>query len=114
MKYNSLNSRYSIFAELMLLYVTAKSKIVTSLDILDEMRPIRCIEHKGPARKIPLAGNQQEINKAFELGYPSTLVLHSILHTVLLRITGLDDALLLGERLLYRGQDGIHVLHLLG
>ena len=44
----------------------------------------------------------------------SAFVLHTVFYPELLRITALDDALLLGKCLLYWGQDFIHVLHLLG
>lgn len=50
---------------------TLKKLFPSSLNILDEMRPIRCIEHKGHARKItPFVGNQLEICKALELDVP--------------------------------------------
>ena len=50
---------------------TLKKQFPSSLDILDEMRPIRCIEHKGHARKItPFVGDQLEICKAFEFEVP--------------------------------------------
>ena len=50
---------------------TLKKMFPSSLDILDEMRPIRCIEHKGHAMKItPFVGDQLEICKAFELEVP--------------------------------------------
>ena len=43
-----------------------KDKFASSLEILDEMRSIRCIEHPGHARKItPFVGAQLEICEAF-------------------------------------------------
>ena len=43
-----------------------KDKFSSSLEILDEMRCIRCIEHPGHARKItPFVGAQLEICEAF-------------------------------------------------
>ena len=43
-----------------------KDRFSSSLEILDEMRCIRCIEHPGHARKItPFVGAQLEICKAF-------------------------------------------------
>ena len=43
-----------------------KDKFSSSLEILDEMRSIRCIEHPGHARKItPFIGAQLEICEAF-------------------------------------------------
>jgi len=43
-----------------------KEKFSSSLEILDEMRSIRCIEHPGHARKItPFVGAQLEVCEAF-------------------------------------------------
>ena len=43
-----------------------KDRFSSSLEILDEMRSIRCIEHPGHARKItPFVGAQLEICEAF-------------------------------------------------
>ena len=43
-----------------------KKQFPSSLDILDEMRSVRCIEHKGHAKKItPFVGEQLDICKAF-------------------------------------------------
>lgn len=43
-----------------------KDKFSSSLEILDEMRSIRCIEHPGHARKVtPFVGAQLEICEAF-------------------------------------------------
>ena len=48
-----------------------KKKFPSSLDVLDEMRPIRCIEHKGHAKKItPFVGAQLDICKAFAFEVP--------------------------------------------
>ena len=48
-----------------------KKKFSSSLDILDEMRSIRCIEHEGHAKKItPFVGDQLEICKAFGFEVP--------------------------------------------
>ncbi len=48
-----------------------KKKFTSSLDILDEMRSIRCIEHKGHAKTItPFVGAQLEICKAFAFDVP--------------------------------------------
>ena len=39
--------------------------------VLDEMRPIRCIEHKGHARQVtPFVGKQVDICKAFDFRHP--------------------------------------------
>lgn len=47
------------------------SMFASSLDMLDEMRNIRCIEQQGHATKItPFVGKQVEIAKAFELDIP--------------------------------------------
>ena len=43
----------------------------SSLDILDEMRSIRCIEHTGKAKVItPFVGDQVDICKAFDVAIP--------------------------------------------
>ena len=43
----------------------------SSLEVLDEMRPIRCIEHCGKARFItPFIGEQVDICKAFGFDIP--------------------------------------------
>ena len=43
----------------------------SSLDILDEMRPIRCIEHTNKAKVItPFVGRQVDICDAFEVVIP--------------------------------------------
>lgn len=48
-----------------------KDKFGSSLDILDEMRSIRCIEHKGHAKHItPFVGTQVDICKAFGFEIP--------------------------------------------
>lgn len=48
-----------------------KEKFSSSLDILDEMRSIRCIEHKGKAKFItPFVGKQIEIAEAFGFEIP--------------------------------------------
>lgn len=48
-----------------------KKLFPSSLDILDEMRSIRCIEHEGHAKKItPFVGNQLEICEAFGFEVP--------------------------------------------
>lgn len=48
-----------------------KKQFPSSLDILDEMRSIRCIEHKGHAKKItPFVGVQLDICKAFGFEVP--------------------------------------------
>jgi len=40
-------------------------------EILDEMRPVRCIEHKGHARRItPFVGKQLEICRVFGFKVP--------------------------------------------
>ena len=50
---------------------TLKKQFPSSLDILDEMRSIRCIEHKGHAKKItPFVGDQLDICKAFGFEIP--------------------------------------------
>ena len=47
------------------------SMFASSLDMLDEMRNIRCIEQQGHATKItPFVGKQVEIAKAFGLDIP--------------------------------------------
>ena len=48
-----------------------KDKFSSTHEILDEMRSIRCIEHKGKARFItPFVGSQLEICKAFGFDVP--------------------------------------------
>lgn len=48
-----------------------KDKFASSLELLDEMRCIRCIEHPGHARKItPFVGAQLEICEAFGFAPP--------------------------------------------
>jgi len=48
-----------------------KKQFPSSLDILDEMRSVRCIEHKGHAKKItPFVGDQLDICKAFGFEVP--------------------------------------------
>lgn len=48
-----------------------KDKFDSSLDILDEMRSIRCVEHKGHAKHItPFVGTQVDICKAFGFDIP--------------------------------------------
>ena len=48
-----------------------KEKFSSSLDILDEMRSIRCIEHNGKAKFItPFAGKQIDIAEAFGFEIP--------------------------------------------
>jgi len=48
-----------------------KKKFPSSLDILDEMRSIMCIEHKGHAKKItPFVGAQLDVCKAFAFDVP--------------------------------------------
>ncbi len=48
-----------------------KDRFSSSLDVLDEMRPIRCIEHTGKAKYItPFVGEQVEICKAFGFEIP--------------------------------------------
>lgn len=48
-----------------------KKSFSSSLEVLDEMRSIRCIEHKGHAKCItPFVGDQIEIAKAFEFPIP--------------------------------------------
>lgn len=48
-----------------------KDKFGSSLDILDEMRSIRCIEHKGRAKHItPFVGTQVDICKAYGFEIP--------------------------------------------
>ena len=48
-----------------------KKKFDSSLDIIDEMRSIRCIEHKGHAKFItPFVGTQVDICKAFGFEIP--------------------------------------------
>jgi len=48
-----------------------KKSFCSFTDILDEMRPIRCIEHKGHARHItPFVGKQIDIFKAFGFDIP--------------------------------------------
>ena len=48
-----------------------KKLFPSSLDIIDEMRSIRCIEHKGHAKKItPFVGGQLEICKVFGFEVP--------------------------------------------
>ena len=48
-----------------------KDRFSSSLEVLDEMRPIRCIEHTGKARYItPFVGDQVEICKAFGFEIP--------------------------------------------
>jgi transposase len=49
-----------------------KDQFSSSLEVLDEMRPIRCIEHLGKAKYItPFVGEQVEICKAFGFNIPS-------------------------------------------
>lgn len=49
-----------------------KDKFSSSLEVLDEMRCIRCIEHPGHARKItPFVGAQLDICEAFEVAPPA-------------------------------------------
>ena len=48
-----------------------KQLFESSLDILDEMRPIRCIEHTNKAKVItPFVGAQVDICKAFDVAMP--------------------------------------------
>ena len=48
-----------------------KEKFTTSLEILDEMRPIRCVEHNHRAKKItPFIGKQVDICEAFGFEIP--------------------------------------------
>ena len=48
-----------------------KDRFGSTLDVLDEMRSIRCIEHKGKLRHItPFVGDQMDICKAFGIGIP--------------------------------------------
>ena len=48
-----------------------KKKFASTLDILDEMRPIRCIEHNGKAKFItPFIGAQLDICEAFGFDIP--------------------------------------------
>ena len=48
-----------------------KDKFSSSLDVLDEMRSIRCIEHKGKAKFItPFVGKQIDIAQAFGFEIP--------------------------------------------
>jgi len=48
-----------------------KKKFDSSLDIIDEMRSIRCVEHKGHAKFItPFVGTQVDICKAFGFEIP--------------------------------------------
>ncbi len=48
-----------------------KKQFSSSLDILDEMRSIRCIEHKGKAKFItPFVGKQIDIAQAFHFEIP--------------------------------------------
>jgi transposase len=48
-----------------------KNFFESSLDILDEMRPIRCVEHTNRAKLItPFVGAQVDICKAFEVEIP--------------------------------------------
>lgn len=50
---------------------TLKKQFPSSLDILDEMRSIRCVEHKGHAKKVtPFVGDQLDICKAFGFEVP--------------------------------------------
>lgn len=50
---------------------TLKKRFPSSLDILDEMRSIRCVEHKGHAKKVtPFVGDQLDICKAFGFEVP--------------------------------------------
>lgn len=50
---------------------TLRKQFPSSLDVLDEMRAIRCIEHSGHARKItPFVGAQVDICKAFGFEIP--------------------------------------------
>lgn len=48
-----------------------KEKFGSTLEVLDEMRSIRCIEHKGKLRHItPFVGDQVDICKAFGIDIP--------------------------------------------
>jgi len=48
-----------------------KDKFGSTLDVLDEMRSIRCVEHKGKMRHItPFVGDQVDICKAFGIDIP--------------------------------------------
>ena len=48
-----------------------KKQFASTQDILDEMRPIRCIEHNGRAKFItPFVGAQKDICKAFGFDIP--------------------------------------------
>ena len=48
-----------------------KDKFGSTLDVLDEMRSIRCIEHRGKLRHItPFVGDQVDICKAFGIDIP--------------------------------------------
>ena len=48
-----------------------KKQFPSSLDVLDEMRAVRCIEHSGHAKKItPFVGAQVDICKAFGFEIP--------------------------------------------
>ena len=48
-----------------------KTLFESSLDILDEMRPIRCIEHTGKTKMItPFVGAQVNICEAFDVAIP--------------------------------------------
>jgi len=49
-----------------------KDRFGSTLDVLDEMRSIRCIEHKGKLRHItPFVGDQVDICKAFGIDIPN-------------------------------------------
>jgi transposase len=48
-----------------------KDSFTSTHEMLDEMRSIRCIEHKGKAKFItPFVGSQLEICKAFDIEVP--------------------------------------------
>lgn len=50
---------------------TLKEQFSSSLEVLDEMRPIRCVEHAGKAKFItPFVGAQVDICKAFQFEIP--------------------------------------------
>lgn len=51
--------------------IRLEKQFATSLDVLDEMRPIRCIEHKGRKSSItPFVGAQLDICEAFGFEIP--------------------------------------------
>lgn len=48
-----------------------KKQFCSFTEILDEMRPVRCIEHKGHAKHItPFVGKQLDIAKEFGFNIP--------------------------------------------